>query len=315
MLNTDAQQQEGGLLRMYSDQLQGRATASGELYERSALTGAHATLPIGTFVRVANFETGRMVDVRINDRKHADSTLVHLSRAAAEHVGLSSNRAAQGSILVLGTMPPQAGTNRVSSQRISDTNNYLDQPAKKRFAPFQSLKRDPLLDAVNEPEKAKDLVHAEPYATSREKRGLFGKSRSKPVQYGIPADQYAAPTMAHNSNDRFVPGQGEIVPLSANASTRSAGSAPRPDPARSVAQPQALPYRVQFGAFRKEANAHEMNAGLIQSGLQTRVVPSSINSLHLVVTAGGFPSAAEAQRWIHYEGTRRGWRERPVVIR
>lgn len=52
----------------YGAKFHGRTTASGEVYDKEALTAAHKTLPFNTRVRVENQENGRTVDVRINDR-------------------------------------------------------------------------------------------------------------------------------------------------------------------------------------------------------------------------------------------------------
>ncbi|MDF1657288.1 MAG: RlpA-like double-psi beta-barrel domain-containing protein [Verrucomicrobiales bacterium] len=311
ILYAQSQEPVGGLVRVYSDELQGRPTASGELYEVSALTGAHATLPLGTMVRVANFDTGRMVDVRINDRKRADSAVIHLSRTAARHIGLRASGAARGSIMVIGTMPPPIPAPSSSGDYVG-IGTTGEATAQKRFAPFQAFRKDPLLEAVNEPENAKLIARAEKTTVESEKRGLFGKR--KPVKYGIPAGQYAPPTMAHNSDNRSVGQRTELVPLSAGANL-PARTAPAPLPSRGVSSPVANTYRVQFGAFRRGSNAAEMNESLVRSGIATTVVQSSANALYLVVTYGGFKSAEEAQGWINYEGSRRGWRERPVVIR
>lgn len=48
-----------------------------------------------------NFETGRMVDGVINDRKAADGPILTLSRAAVEAIQLPLNRTAPGSLLVI----------------------------------------------------------------------------------------------------------------------------------------------------------------------------------------------------------------------
>ena len=165
---------------------------------------------------------------------------------------------------------------------------------------------------MNDPEKAGQIALQEPLAQTAEKRGLFGKK--KPIQYGIPADQYAPPTMAHNSQNRFIPGVGEIVPLSAGSQNSVRPSAPTMA-AQTPPQPTALPYRVQFGAFRSPSYAVKMRDELLRSGIRAMIIPSSSRSYDLVVTEGGFASAEEAQRWITYEGTRRGWRDRPLVIR
>jgi hypothetical protein len=46
-----------GIASVYSDRMQGRATSSGQPYDRDALTAAHRTLPFGTRVKITNLET------------------------------------------------------------------------------------------------------------------------------------------------------------------------------------------------------------------------------------------------------------------
>ena len=79
-----------GLAAYYADSLQGRRTASGERYDKNALTAAHRTLPFGTIVRVTNLVNRRTVEVRINDRgpyagRHR---IIDLSRKAAERIDM-----------------------------------------------------------------------------------------------------------------------------------------------------------------------------------------------------------------------------------
>jgi rare lipoprotein A len=80
---------EEGAASYYADSLQGNSTASGEPYDRDALTAAHRTLAFGTKVRVTNLDNGRSVVVRINDRgPHVKSRIIDLSGAAAEKLGM-----------------------------------------------------------------------------------------------------------------------------------------------------------------------------------------------------------------------------------
>jgi rare lipoprotein A len=81
---------ETGLAVFYSDSLDGRPTASGEPYDRGALSAAHRGLPFGTKVRVTRLDDRRSVVVRINDRgPFGDSRrIIDLSRAAAERIGM-----------------------------------------------------------------------------------------------------------------------------------------------------------------------------------------------------------------------------------
>ncbi|MBN8891090.1 MAG: hypothetical protein BGP12_08480 [Rhodospirillales bacterium 70-18] len=69
---------------------QGRRTASGTRYDDGQLTAAHATLPIGSRVRVIVPATGRSVVVTINDRPGTRRRIIDLSRAAAAKLGILS---------------------------------------------------------------------------------------------------------------------------------------------------------------------------------------------------------------------------------
>jgi len=78
-----------GQASFYGRGLQGRRTASGERFDRKALTAAHPTLPFGTLVQVESLITGRSVVVRINDRgPFARGRIIDLSEAAGSLIGL-----------------------------------------------------------------------------------------------------------------------------------------------------------------------------------------------------------------------------------
>jgi rare lipoprotein A len=83
-----AQAREEGIANFYSDKLDGRKTASGEVYDKNALTASHKKLPYGTKVKVTNVENGKSVVVTINDRMAAsNSAVIDVSRRAAEELG------------------------------------------------------------------------------------------------------------------------------------------------------------------------------------------------------------------------------------
>ena len=67
---------------------QGRRTAAGTVFNQNALTAAHATLPLGSQVRVTVPSTGRSVVVTITDRPGTTSRIIDLSRAAAAQLGI-----------------------------------------------------------------------------------------------------------------------------------------------------------------------------------------------------------------------------------
>lgn len=66
----------------------GNRTSGGDVYNQDALTAAHASLPIGTRVRVTLVDSGRDVVVTINDRPGTRKRIIDLSRAAARELGI-----------------------------------------------------------------------------------------------------------------------------------------------------------------------------------------------------------------------------------
>ena len=75
---------ERGVASWYGPTFHGGSTASGEPYDMYAMTGAHKTLPLPTYVRVTNLRNARSVVVRINDRgPFVANRLIDLSYTAA----------------------------------------------------------------------------------------------------------------------------------------------------------------------------------------------------------------------------------------
>lgn len=81
---------QDGLATWYGGAHQGGPTASGERFDKNAMTAAHRTLPMNTFVRVTNKKNGRTVEVRINDRGPYGSKarIIDLSEAAARRLDM-----------------------------------------------------------------------------------------------------------------------------------------------------------------------------------------------------------------------------------
>ncbi|UCF09735.1 MAG: septal ring lytic transglycosylase RlpA family protein, partial [Candidatus Bipolaricaulota bacterium] len=78
-----------GIASWYGPGFHGRQTANGETYDMNGISAAHKSLPFGTVVRVVELETGRSVDVRINDRgPFVEGRIIDLSRGAAQRLGI-----------------------------------------------------------------------------------------------------------------------------------------------------------------------------------------------------------------------------------
>jgi rare lipoprotein A len=81
---------EIGKASWYGGRFNGRETANGERFDMNALTCAHRSLPLGSWVRVTNLRNKKAVFLRVNDRgPMAESLIVDLSYAAAQRLGIS----------------------------------------------------------------------------------------------------------------------------------------------------------------------------------------------------------------------------------
>jgi rare lipoprotein A len=78
-----------GLASWYGGKHHGGPTASGEKFNKHALTAAHKTLRMHTKVKVTNKRNGRTVVVRINDRgPYVRGRIIDLSERAAQILGM-----------------------------------------------------------------------------------------------------------------------------------------------------------------------------------------------------------------------------------
>ena len=92
-----------GVASWYGKKFHGRKTSSGEVYNMYAMTAAHKTLPLGTWVRVRNLENGRQIDVRINDRgPFVHGRIIDLSYTGAKKLGLVGPGTANVEVVALG---------------------------------------------------------------------------------------------------------------------------------------------------------------------------------------------------------------------
>ncbi len=75
---------ERGTASWYGTKFHAVRTSSGEPYNMYAMTGAHRTLPLPTYVRVRNLKNNRQIIVKINDRgPFASNRIIDLSYVAA----------------------------------------------------------------------------------------------------------------------------------------------------------------------------------------------------------------------------------------
>ena len=103
----------------YGTKFHGRKTSSGEVYDMFAMTAAHKTLPLPTYVEVTHKKNGRKIIVKVNDRgPFHEGRIIDLSYAAAKKLGIAGT----------GTGPVEIKTINTSALDI-DTSNVVLPPS------------------------------------------------------------------------------------------------------------------------------------------------------------------------------------------
>ncbi|OIR04931.1 RlpA-like protein precursor [mine drainage metagenome] len=126
-----------GVASWYGKRYHGRKTSTGEIYDMYAMSGAHTTLPLPSYVKVTNPANGISVIVRLNDRgpfKH--DRLIDLSYAAAYKLRLIG----QGSGLV---EVEAIDTSAEALQKIASNNTPTPAAAPAETPPAKPVEAEP----------------------------------------------------------------------------------------------------------------------------------------------------------------------------
>ncbi|MDN3987323.1 septal ring lytic transglycosylase RlpA family protein [Zwartia vadi] len=95
-----------GRASWYGRKFHGKPTSSGERYDMYAMTAAHPTLPIPSYVRVTRVSTGKTVVLRVNDRgPFLAGRVIDLSYVAAYKLGVLAPGSAE--VIVERIMPEE----------------------------------------------------------------------------------------------------------------------------------------------------------------------------------------------------------------
>ncbi|MEO0791284.1 MAG: septal ring lytic transglycosylase RlpA family protein [Pseudomonadota bacterium] len=95
-----------GIASFYAHDFHDKPTANGETFDMHALTAAHKTLPLPSYVIVQNLENGRRVKVRVNDRgPFVAGRIIDLSKRAAQVLGFKRQGLAQVRVTYVGPAP------------------------------------------------------------------------------------------------------------------------------------------------------------------------------------------------------------------
>jgi len=100
----DPNYDRSGIASWYGPPFHGRRTANGEIYDMNALTAAHKTLPMPTWVRVTNLENDRSLVLRVNDRgPFVHGRIIDVSKRASQLLGFHRGGTAKVRVTVVGS--------------------------------------------------------------------------------------------------------------------------------------------------------------------------------------------------------------------
>lgn len=254
---------EAGYASWYGQELSGRNTANGELFNPDGITGAHRTLPLPSYVEVTALDTGKTILVRLNDRGPASpDRLIDLSAGAARQLGIMEKGAVP--VRVRRVNPPEAErailrTGQPVAMRM-DTPESLLVPLRRRLEgmtrPANAAPPGVAAPATEQPIAAEKP--ADPGTAKPAKTVAATKTPPKP-------ELSAPPTRAQGSDRFIVEGQGKPGnsqrPKMVENSTGDNRATLEPDPKPKPAAPSAAtetPYYVQVAAFSSKTRADEL---------------------------------------------------------
>ncbi len=136
-----------GTASWYGKKFHGHQTANGEVYDMYAMSAAHKSLPLPSFVRVTNLDNGKQVVVRVNDRgPFHGARLIDLSYAAAYRLDMLKQGTARVELEALsgGAQGPATGllvsASAVRKAVISKPARFIQLGAFSSISAAQSVK-------------------------------------------------------------------------------------------------------------------------------------------------------------------------------
>lgn len=136
---------KSGIASWYGPNFHGRKTANGEIYDQTALSAAHPTLPLPSYVRVTNENNGRSVIVRVNDRGPFHKTrIIDLSYRTAELLGTRAGGIAKVRVKFIGPAPVDGNDEKylLSSYKGPGSVEPSKVAARKKLLQYAGLKPD-----------------------------------------------------------------------------------------------------------------------------------------------------------------------------
>lgn len=190
---------ERGVASWYGKKFHGRRTSSGETYDMHAMTAAHKSLPLPTYVEVTNLNNGRQLVLRVNDRGpfHANR-VIDLSYAAAGKLGIVANGTGLVEVRALSVTDSPRASFTPASQPLVRSPTFRDAPeAASNAEPQLFLQAGSFSDAANARRLRGRLMSIQAVAVSVEPTIINGQ-RVHRVRVGPLADVASADRISND---------------------------------------------------------------------------------------------------------------------
>jgi len=266
---------EVGYASFYGQELAGRPTANGEMFNPAGATAAHKTLPMPSYLEVTALSTGKTILVRVNDRgPFVDDRLIDLSKGAAQQLGITADGVA--GVRVRKVNPPDQEKSVLRQGRLAidriDTPDSLLVVLREKLAKMPK----PAARASAPTAVAADMpMPAAPAASGR-----FIREGAAPRSATTSAPAAPRNTAAQRGSDGFVregsgavvrsnnPGaaSGYVVQLASFGSKSRADALARKLGANVQTSPDGNLFRVRYGPYRSASEAERGLATARQRG-------------------------------------------------
>ena len=255
---------ERGDASWYGTKFHGNKTSNGERYDMYAISAAHKSLPIPTYLEVTNLKNGRKLIVRVNDRGPFHSgRIIDLSYAAAAKLGYADSGTAPVEIRAIDVAQYQREKLRTTPSRI---------PSRVTVTPLQSTpepiasKATPLpAEEYTEHAEKNDTTEQKPMAAHTNKLTTANTNAApnpttlKSVVSATTKEQFYIQLGAFSSRANAE----QMVKQTHQAQISTAGKAA----ILAFTNNSRLIYRVRLGPFNSKADAAQILQHLLQKNI------------------------------------------------
>ncbi|MFC3394911.1 endolytic peptidoglycan transglycosylase RlpA [Brenneria rubrifaciens] len=276
---------ETGLATWYGEEASGNRTAIGEVFDPNALTAAHPTLPLPSYVRVTNLSNGRRLVVRVNDRgPYTPGRIIDLSKAAGDRLNISNNTRVKVDFINVAPDGTQSGPGTMGTSVAKQSFALPERPsfgASEQGTPMMESTMSPTARPISNSVAATPANRPMPQSsTPSDSGGLLGAPSAVPA--GViettttSPSESGAPAVAATSSG--APG-GYIVQVGALSDQQRAQTWLRSLNERFKVTGKVMAhgglYRIQLGPFQSRQQAAELQQRLSTEAQQQSFITAA----------------------------------------